>query len=247
MRLIPTLTALLMLAPSLAHGASVTVTIGAPGAMEADLAALGATGALVETFDGLGPGTFANYDSVLGTYSAGRVSPATQYGGADATQYLFSLTSPGSVLSLDGPATYFGLWWSAGSVGNQVDLLSGGSEIFSFNTDDVLDFLGSNAPNVEAYFGNPTDQFEGRVRHEPFVFINMFSDMAFDTVVLSGPNFESDNHTVAQHYAQETGTEISAVPLPAALPFLVCALGALALAAQWRRRRHWRARGLPLG
>ncbi|WP_424975895.1 VPLPA-CTERM sorting domain-containing protein [Dinoroseobacter sp. S124A] len=228
--------ALLLSLPIAAQAVPVTVTIGDPGAMEVDLDAIGATGAKVETFDTLGTGSFTQYQSDLGTYSAGRVKPVNQYGGADETQYLFSQSSPGTTLTLDDEATYFGLWWSAGSVGNSVELLSDGVSVFVFDTDDVLEFLDTNAANSSAYYGNPNDSYQGKVTHEPFVFLNMFSDTPFDTVVLSGPNFESDNHTLATSFTTQTGTSIAPVPLPASLPLLAMAFGGMASVA--RRRKN---------
>ena len=230
------LAAFLIAAPSLANAATVTVTIGDPGAMEADLLALGATASAVETFDTLGPGPFTGYASVLGTYSAGKVNTADLYGGASETQYLFSQATPGTTLTLNSPATYFGLWWSAGSGGNRVDLVSGGASIFSFNTDNVLDYLAANVANSGDYFGNPNPSYLGWVGHEPFVFINMFSDTAFDTVILSGGNFESDNHTVLESYTQQTGTSISPVPVPASLPLLAGGVGLFAILTRRRRK-----------
>jgi len=227
--------ALMLFVPAVAQSASVSVTIGKPGAMEADLASIGATGLLVETFDGLRTGQFTNFESELGTYTSGRVKSANRYGGADESQYLFLLSNPGSTLSLKSSARYFGLWWSAGSVGNRVELLSNRSSIFVFNTDDVLEFLDGTASNGADYFGNPNDTFRNQVRHEPYVFLNMFSDQPFDTVRLSGPNFESDNHTVATSYVNETGTSVSPVPVPATLPLLAALLGGFAFFSRRQR------------
>ena len=109
------LAALAFAAPVMTNAATVTVTIEDPGVQEADLAGIGATGSTVETFDNATLGNFSNYSSVLGTYSAGRIDNANQYGGADETQYLFSQNAPGSTLTLNTAATYFGFWWSAGS------------------------------------------------------------------------------------------------------------------------------------
>ncbi len=227
--------ALLLCVPAAAQSASVSVTIGKAGVMEADQASIGATGLLTETFDSLPTGQFSNFESELGTYSSGRVKPANRYGGAHDSQYLFSLSNPGSTLSLKTSARYFGLWWSAGSVGNSVELIKNGARIFVFNTDDVLDFLDANTSNTADYYGNPNDRFANQVRHEPFVFLNMFSDQPFDAVRLSGRNFESDNHTVAATFARETGTSISPVPVPKTLPFLIAAFGGFAFLSRRRR------------
>lgn len=227
--------ALLLIAPMVAYSATVSVTIGNAGAMEADLDAIEASGVKVETFDSLGAGEFVNFESELGTYSAGRVIPGNRYGGADESPYLFSQSNPGSTLVLNSTASYFGLWWSAGSVGNSVELISNGSSIFVFNTDDVLEFLDSNIANAADFFGNPNDGFKDQVGHEPFVFLNMFSDQPFDTVRLSGRNFESDNHTVAESFANEVGVSIAPVPAPATLPLLAASAGGLVFCARRRK------------
>ncbi|MEM8728665.1 MAG: hypothetical protein AAGF79_02015 [Pseudomonadota bacterium] len=223
--------------PCLAGASSVTVTIEDAGVMSANTAAFGAQGTSVETFDSAKTGHFSNYSSALGTYSAGRVDATNQYGGANGTQYLFSNSNPGTTLTLDESASYFGFWWSAGSKGNRVDLISDDTNIFSFDTDDVLAFLTDNAANSADYYGNPSPPFQGRVGNEPFVFINMFSDIAFDTVVFSGPNFESDNHTIAKKFTQQTGLNISAVPLPPTLLLLISTIGAFVATGRRQRNR----------
>lgn len=229
------LAALAFAAPVMTHAATVTVTIEDPGVQEADLAGIGATGSAVETFDTATLGSFSNYSSALGTYSAGEVKNANRFGGADETQFLFSQNSPGSTLTLTTAATYFGFWWSAGSVNNQVDLMAGGASLFSFDTDDVLNFLANNASNASAYNGNPNPGFQGQNGNQPYVFVNMFSDMAFDAVVFSGPNFESDNHTIATSFTDTTGTDINPVPVPASLPLLLASLGVTGWVARRRR------------
>ena len=239
-RLIVLLAMLAIAAPAAATAASVVVTIEDAGVQSADLAGIGATGAIVETFDGGPTGLFTEYDSELGTYSAVNVGAANQYGGADESQYLFVQGTPGSTLTLDTPATYLGFWWSAGSGSNTVELKSEGSTIFTFDTTDVVDFINTNAQDPSAYYGNPNPGFLGRVSHEPYAFINMFAEMVFDTVVFSGGNFESDNHTVAETFNDYHGYEISAptppaVPLPA--PFLLLTGGMAALAFVTKRRR----------
>lgn len=213
--------------------AAVTVTIEDPGVVSANPAIFGSGGSKTETFDGAATGGFTNYSSGLGTYSAGTVSGANVFGGAGATNFITTQDSPGTLLTLTEQATYFGFWWSAGSVGNSVELLSGGFSIFSFSIDDVLDFLDNEVANSDAYFGNPNDAYLGQVDWEPFLFINMFSDSPFDAVRLSGPDFESDNHTVSDDVTQQSGTDIAPVPVPATLPLLVASLGALG----WGARR----------
>ncbi|MEL6167375.1 MAG: PEP-CTERM sorting domain-containing protein [Pseudomonadota bacterium] len=225
-----------LLVSQTAVAATVTVTIEDPGVQQADLAGIGASGGIVETFDAAPRGAFTNLDSALGTYSAGRIDPTNRFGGANESQYLFSQSSPGSTLSLNTAARYLGFWWSAGSVANQVDLINDGSSIFSFDTDDVLDFLAESTTDTQGYYGNPNPAFQGQVNHEPYVFINMFSAEEFDSVVFSGPNFESDNHTVAKSFAKENGTNISPVPAPTSLTLMASVLAIGAFVARRRRK-----------
>lgn len=228
-------------APVQASAANVTVTIEDPGIQSADLLAIGATGGKIETFDAESIGSFSSYGSTLGTYSGvGRISNHTVWGGAEETPYLYVQGLPGTTLSLDTSMRYFGFWWSAGSGGNQVNLLSGGNSIFSFNTNDVVDFINTNAADPGAYYGNPNPGYAGQVRHEPFAFINMFSDTLFDAISFSGGNFESDNHTVATSYTGIQGTDISQAPSPVPLPATLALLagGVAAMTFVSGRRRN---------
>ncbi|TDL86849.1 Npun_F0296 family exosortase-dependent surface protein [Meridianimarinicoccus aquatilis] len=240
MKILNTLLAALVIAtPVVTHAASVTVTIEDAGVLNADLAGIGATGSAVETFDSVALGKLSGYTSVLGTYSAGQVNKANVYGGAEETPYFYVQNTPGSTLTLNTPATYLGFWWSAGSGGNQVELLSGSSSIFSFNTNDVVSFIKTNAEDPESYYGNPNEGYLGKVSHEPFAFINIFSDMSFDSIVFSGGNFESDNHTIAESYTGFKGTNInpSPAPVPLPAPFALLAGGVAAIAFVKRRSR----------
>lgn len=212
--------------------AATVVTLEAPGVQAATPANFGGTSVAVETFDGFTQGDFTtSTNSVLGSYSGGRIDAANAFGGANGSQYLFSFTG-GSTLSLTTPARYFGLWWSAGSVGNQIQLLSGSTVVFSADTDDVLDYVNS-APGGSAYLGNPNGSSQNT--SQPYVFLNIFADTTFDTVVLSGSNFESDNHTVAETFTNVSGTQINVIPVPATLPLLVAGLAGFG--ALTRRRR----------
>lgn len=207
-----------------------TVTLQDPGVNYVDPTTFGATSYSVEDFDSYSTGSFRNASNTTGmTYDTGNIGKNTKFG-ADQSQYLTSATS-GTTLTFDTPQTYFGFWWTAGSVGNTVELVSGGVTIFSFDINDVLDYLDA-LPNGDDYIDNPDGPSANG--SQPYVFINFFADQAFDSVVLSGVNFESDNHTIAETYTTITGTDISAVPLPGTLPLLAGAL----IGAGWYTRRR---------
>lgn len=220
---------------SQAAQAATVVTLEAAGVQAAPLASIGATGGLVETFDAATLGALPSpTTAVTGTYTGGgSVDAANVFGGANSTRFLTSATS-GTTLTLATPATYFGMWWSAGSAGNRVELTSGGSVIYALDTADVLSFIALQ-PTAADYNGNPNG---GGNTAEPYVYINFFSDAAFDSVVLSGAAFESDNHAVATSFTSTTGTTIGAVPVPATLPLLASVLGGAGL--MLRRRKSAR-------
>ena len=74
--------------------------------------------------------------------------------------------SGGASIAFSTPQTYFGMWWSAGSVGNEVQILNGSSVVASTSANDVASILNSStsltsqAGDIYAtryYIGNPVD------------------------------------------------------------------------------------------
>lgn len=198
-----------------AASAATVVTIEAPGVSNASI-----TNSAVETFDNFALGGLNNTAGAIGTYSGGVTTGPGIYGGTGTSQYLF-VQNGTTTLTLNSPARYFGLWWSAVNAGNQVHLLSGGQRIFSFHTQDFISYI--NGPDGDpSYFGQPGT---GANTREPYAFLNFYADQTFDAVEFVGGNFESDNHTVAQQFGARSGTSLTAVPLPATLPLLAGVLG----------------------
>jgi len=92
----------------------------------------------------------------------------------------------------------------------------------------------STLTNEGDYLGNPNSSPPRPNPTEYYVFINFFSDTAFDRVEFGGLNFESDNHTVATTYDDITGDPLPA-PLPATVWLLIGGLGGLRIALRRQR------------
>ena len=146
------------------------------------------------TFDSLSTGVHSNVVwSGVGTFDKLNILNADQYGGAGNTKY--AVEGLGSVsqtiLNLNSPSGYFGMWWSAGDASNILDFYSGangtGTLLAQFTTANLLKSL------PKAYYGNPN-------AGEPFAFINFFATpgTAWSSVVCknsSNSGFEGDNYT----------------------------------------------------
>ena len=140
--------------------------------------------------------------SGVGTYSQLYVINGNEYGGAAGSHYPVESAktslgdTPTVTLTLDTPAAYFGMWWSAGDANNFLSFYSSGNLLASFSTATLLSKLPAT------YFGNPTPGYKGLDPTEAFAFINFFGQegTTFDKIVFSDPSttsgFESDNHTV---------------------------------------------------
>jgi hypothetical protein len=157
------------------------------------------------------------------------VQTLIQYGGASTTSSTpvvgqepdpvnyGQVGSGGASIVFDTPQTYFGMWWSAGSVGNQIQLLNGSEVVASTSANDVADtinYTGSiTAQNGDAYstsfyIANPVDWYEvgtptsysnqdsentyqshQTLPAEPFVYIHFIAEsgVTFDRVNLIAP------------------------------------------------------------
>ncbi len=146
--------------------------------------------------------------SGVGTIDEVYLQKANLYGGATGTGYYpVQSAAPGgvggqnaideTVVTLNKPSSYFGLWWSAGDPYNTLSFYSGNTLVATFNTKTILDSLPG------AYFGNPTAAFKGQDAGEPFAFLNVYGKqgVTWDKIVFDNPGssgFESDNWTVRQ-------------------------------------------------
>lgn len=196
-----------------------------------------------ETFDGIVAGKYPSLTTAIGTISSPNVAivPANSYGGAGGTgKYAAFGAQSGSstaLLTLTNAATYFGFWWSAADSQNQIDFLSGGKVVASFDPTTALNALGND------YFRNPNNGADGG---EKFAYLNLFgiNGSSFDQVRFSnlsqGTGFESDNWSVASTaFTRATsGTVIGGIPEPSSL--LMVASGVVGVGALAVRRRRGR-------
>lgn len=212
--------------------AGVVASVEAPG-VEASTQ----SNIITETFNTRSQGVFTTLSSTIGNYTAGANSsiilPPDQYGGAvdendHPTQYVSvgsQAHGPGGsmTLKLNGPADYFGMWWSA--IDNQNSLTiynsSDPGTTYTFTSAQILPLLGGNL----AYYGNPQT---GANSNEAYVYVNFNATpgTSFDTIVFTNSNatgFESDNHS------------IRSVPEPSSL-LMGGAASIIGLAAVARRR-----------
>ena len=178
--------------------------------------------------------------SGVGTINEVYLQKANLYGGATGTGYYpVQSAAPGgvgggnaiaeTVVKLDKPSSYFGLWWSAGDPYNTLSFYSGDKLVATFDTKTILDAL------PKSYFGNPTTKFQGQDSWEPFAFLNVFgkANVTWDKIVFDNPGssgFESDNWTVRSqawgslpgetgsapgvHVATVTGNKVTLVAAP---------------------------------
>lgn len=208
--------------------AGVSVTAEAPGIAHQ---ASTQPNIVTETFNSASLGTFTSLVSSIGTYTATANSSiilaADQYGGANGTQYVSVGAQAGSsgsmTLTLNTPADYFGLWWSAVDPRNMLDFYSGGVNVGHFDSTNLPDLSNS------AYNGNPNN---GLNTGEKYAYLNFFgtAGTSFDTIVFTNTNqtgFESDNHSIHA---------VNAVPEPSAL-LMGGAASIIGLAVARRRGR----------
>jgi hypothetical protein len=218
--------------------AGIIYTIDAPGVQASTVA-----GVTTETFNAFSPGDYSALATAVGTLTSANsgdfaIVPASSsaygaYGGAGGTGNFFALgNESGSyqpvTLTLNGPESYFGLWWSAADSYNSLALYSNGTLVTTVSTSNLMSLIDASSDS-SAYYGNPNNGQDGG---EPFVYVNFYADSStpITSVVFMNPSttgFEADNFSVRP-----------AVPEPssAVLGGLAVALGALAYRGRCRAR-----------
>ena len=191
-----------------------------------------------ETFSSITPGsavspfiTNFNGSTYTGTYT-GSVGwyAADQYGGAGGTS-TYPETFSGYSVVINPSANYFGLWFSALDVGNQLQFYRDNTLLYTFTPQDFIQLVGA-CPGT-AFCGNPNSQFLGQNSGQQYAYLNFYdSDGLFNKIVFGesgGGGFESDNHAVAVLSAAPGGTPINPTPEPAPVGALLLGLGLISL------------------
>ena len=157
------------------------------------------------------------FESPVGVFTrvGGDVYPADRWGGAGGAG---TYASAGDVLlnvSNQSDYRYLGFWWSAGSVGNDVQLLDADDNILASFT---VDSPGTNedlegVTSDSDYLHNPNTNISGWQTWEKYAFVHLRYPPGFRKVrfVSSGNGFEFDNVTISTEVpafaATETTTE----------------------------------------
>jgi hypothetical protein len=201
-------------------------------------------GVTTETFNSFKTGESTTLATAVGNLNSPGMAIVSenQYGGAGGSGNYFAIGAESgqdsATLTLNGPQAYFGFWWSAADGLNQIEFLSGGNVVATFNSASALGSLNS------AYLGNPNGGDSG----EKFAYLNLIgtAGSTFDEVVFLNTNnstgFESDNWSVTSTQLGNNDPGVVLDYLPGSVPepssLVLTASGILGLGglARWRRR-----------
>lgn len=156
-------------------------------------------------------------DATPTTSGSGSNFASTASDGGTPAAYEFTI-------DLNEPAKYLGLWWSAGSPGNTIEMYSGGDLVASVTVDAILTLLqgatvttvGGPSVNTSDYNGNPRNTALSPT--EPFLYLNLYGTggASFDQVKLIGGGFELDNIAVSDLPQVPGATEVAVEFIPGA-------------------------------
>ena len=200
--------------------ASTTVNFSAAGVQSTDV-----SGTTTFSFSNLKTG----YDTStvdaggIGQFGGLAVDNTGQYGGAAGHSKYGVVGYPGNgnaTLTFNGPASYFGFWWSAADAQNTLTLYSGNNAVLTLTGSDLVKSLGACGAG-NAYCGNPNN---GMDPNELFTYVNIFgtNGTQFSSASFTngpGTGFEFDNLAYI---------DPPAVPEPATWSCLALGLGILA-------------------
>lgn len=174
---------------------------------------------------------FGGASTTSSTPVAGQTANPINYG---------QVGSGGASIVFDTPQTYFGLWWSAGSTGNEIQLFNGTQLVANTSANDVASTLFSSGTitaqsgasyATRLYIGNPVDwytvgspsdfadedadnsyQSHYTLAQEPFVYIHFIAadGVTFDRVDLIAPG----NGYEFDNFTTSTATGIRAAGIP---------------------------------
>jgi hypothetical protein len=196
------------------------------------------TGLTTESFNSLATGVCPATISIGAVSGDCAVETAGDYGGATNDANVPTPTTGGSgskyastgspsrtiTIDLNEPARYLGMWWSAGSNGNSVELYSEGELVALMDTEALIEILSNPSVNTVggsqvatiAYRGNPRDN--SLASSEPFLYLNLYGTggASFDQVKLIGGGFEFDNIAVSDRAQVPGSMEIGIEFVPGA-------------------------------
>lgn len=145
---------------------------------------------------------------VAGTYGGATADgddPMPTTGGSGSNYASTANPSMEITISLNESAKYLGLWWSAGSPSNVVELYAGDERVAHMSTQTLMTLLeagtatsvGGTQYDTDDYYGNPRNR--SLADSEPFLYLNLYGTggASFDRIVLSGGGFEFDNIAVS--------------------------------------------------
>ena len=194
-------------------GGTTTVTSGtalAVGTLSAQNLTLGCLGAATTSAV-----PTPHTDPAGADYPAGQRSAAAWASGA-------SYASP-TIVTLNSPVNYVGVYWFWGNTGDRFVLRSGGQDVITFSTSDLMNLLPSggqvNAVGGGTYLQNHylggRKGFGNGSNTEPMVYLHFVAEpgTSFDEVRLSQNQLEFDNLATASLSATFDPTGLVGVPL----------------------------------
>ena len=241
--------AVLSMAPKTALGDSFTVAQQAAGTQTPGLAGVtfenfNESSGGVSTFNGT---TNFGGSSITGTYSGDfSINKPDMFGGAGGTGFYIATTTPNGqpgsyTLNLSAQVNYFGLWFSALDLGNNLTFINTVTDttVFTFSPANYAALVGACPNTSDPYCGNPNTAFLGENADQQYAYLNFldtsgtFNEIVFTENPAVG-QFESDNQAVAQNVTSIPGTVLTPTPEPSSL--VLFGSGILAAAGMVRRK-----------